>query len=70
MIVKRLFVTAAFVWLNAIAVANASFLDNAITAEWVFPDFSSTIETHDVLVGPGVELPSSAIEGSWPPLEL
>ncbi len=32
-----------------------------VTAEWLYPTFEAVLESHEVLVGPGVELPSDLI---------
>ena len=40
--------------------AHAGFMGNTVTAEWLFPDTSTVLETHDVNVTGGVELPSGA----------
>ena len=49
-------------WINVTGIANAGFLNNTITADWLYPNDSSILEAHDVEVGPGVEIPSDAIE--------
>lgn len=41
--------------------ANAQMLGQTMDAEWVYSSFGQTIENHTVLVGPGVELPSTTI---------
>ena len=37
------------------------FFGETVTAEWLFPDMGSVIETHDVLVDNGIELPADDI---------
>lgn len=42
--------------------AQSQTLDGEnLTAEWLFPSFDQSIESHDVVVGPGVELPAEDI---------
>ncbi|MEE8153418.1 MAG: hypothetical protein V3T53_00495 [Phycisphaerales bacterium] len=37
------------------------FFGETVTAEWLFPDMNTVLETHDVLVGDGIELPAEDI---------
>lgn len=41
--------------------AHASFDGQSVTAEWLYPEFDSILESHTVIVGPGVELPPTLI---------
>jgi len=34
---------------------------HTITADWLHPDFGTVLESHDVVAGPGVELPTEVI---------
>ncbi|UCD74177.1 MAG: hypothetical protein JSV91_10345 [Phycisphaerales bacterium] len=36
--------------------ARAGFMGHTVTAEWLYPDFGAVLESHDVVVGDGVEL--------------
>ena len=41
--------------------AHGGFDGQTVTAEWLFPDFGTVLESHDVVVGAGVELPFNVI---------
>lgn len=41
--------------------AHAGFVGQTVTAEWLFPDFTTVFDSHDVVVGPGIELPDNVI---------
>ncbi len=41
--------------------AHGGFDGQTVTAEWLFPDFRTVLESHEVVVGAGVELPSDVI---------
>jgi hypothetical protein len=50
--------------LGAAALCGAAAADltgNTVTAQWWYPDKGSSIESHNVVVGPGVELPFDVI---------
>ncbi|MBU0638435.1 MAG: PEP-CTERM sorting domain-containing protein [Planctomycetes bacterium] len=47
--------------LGGTAQSLADFTGQTVTAEWRYPDFGSILETHDVVVGGGVELPPDVI---------
>ena len=44
-----------------VAPASAQMMGETVTAQWRYSSFSSVLETHDVVVSSGVELPASAI---------
>lgn len=41
--------------------ANAQLTGHTLTADWWYPAQNQSIETHTIVVGPGVELPASSI---------
>lgn len=47
--------------LGGVAETRADFSGQTVTAQWRFPDFGTSIESHDVVVGGGVELPARDI---------
>jgi MYXO-CTERM domain-containing protein len=57
---SRLFVALASA-MGLAAAAHADLTGNTVTAQWRYPDFASSIESHDVVVGAGVELPFTLI---------
>lgn len=46
------------------APVQAGFIGQEITARWLYTSNPNVIETHDILVGPGVELSSNVIQRS------
>lgn len=51
-------------WALILATAGTAYADfsgQSVTAEWRYPGFGSVLESHVVVVGPGVELPADAI---------
>ena len=40
----------------------SGFEGQEITAQWVYPEIGQIIETHDLIVGPAIELPADVIE--------
>jgi hypothetical protein len=42
--------------------AHAQLKGHTLTADWLFPDFNTSIETHEVIVGPGIELDQDDIQ--------
>lgn len=49
-------VAAGFVLFPGASVSEAGFMGQTITAEWLYPDFGTVLESHEVVVGDGVEL--------------
>ncbi len=54
-------ISFVIVLLMCSAVARAGLNGQTVQADWFAPDLVSLIETHNVVVGPGVELPTGAI---------
>ena len=50
--------------LGGVAETRADFTGHTVTAQWRFPVFGKSIESHDVVVGGGVELPARDIINS------
>ena len=42
-------------------IARAGWLSQAVTADWYVPDTFTVLESHNLVVGPGVELPFGSI---------
>lgn len=55
-------VLAALASLACASAANAQLMGNNVTAEWRYPDFNSSIESHVVMVSGGVELTPDIIQ--------
>ena len=54
--------SAALLGLTVAAPGHAGgFFAETVTAEWLFPNMDSVLESHDVLVGDGIELPADDI---------
>lgn len=58
---SALLVATASVLLAGVATTQAGLEGHTVTADWLYPNFNSVLETHDVVVGAGVELPPSVI---------
>jgi hypothetical protein len=50
----------AIVWSSA-AICDAGWLAQTVTAEWYVPDSVTVLESHNLLVAPGTELPFGSI---------
>jgi len=56
----RFFLSAALL-VAVSASAQAQMNGTTMDAEWIYPSFGSVLESHSVTVGPGIELPDTAI---------
>ena len=56
------FVLAAALGLSLLCpTATAQLNGQTVTADWYYPSFGSSLETHVVTVGAGIELPATTI---------
>ncbi len=60
--IHRWFFALAIVFVVAdAAIAEAGWLGDTVTVDWYVPDNATVIETHNVVVGAGVELPFGSL---------
>jgi hypothetical protein len=57
---SKIVLSLALIWCCA-TVSQAGWLSQSVTAEWYVPDTVTLLESHNVVVGPGVELPFGSI---------
>ena len=60
----RYLLPAMFIAIFIAASAQAGFMGQEVTAEWIYPLMPDVLETHNVLVSTAVELPPDVIQNS------